>query len=87
MVAVSGGLIFVGYQLMVYGWSQLQGSNAGFFDILWPGRYEGPYPDPPSTATGNMGTGHAANQVTNNGYTMLLNPGQQPAITQYPGTP
>ena len=49
MVAVSGGLIFLGYQLMVYGWSQVQKSNAGFFDILWPGRYKGEFPDPPNT--------------------------------------
>ncbi len=45
MVAVSGGLIFIGYQLMVYGLSQVRGDNAGFFDILWPGRYKGPSPD------------------------------------------
>ena len=41
MVAVSGGLIFAGYQLLVYGWSQVNHGNAGFFDILWPGRYKG----------------------------------------------
>ena len=41
VVAVSGGLMFAGYQLLVYGWSQIQGGNAGFFDILWPGRYKG----------------------------------------------
>jgi hypothetical protein len=41
MVAVSGGLIFAGYQLLVYGWSQVNHGNAGFFDILWPGRYTG----------------------------------------------
>jgi hypothetical protein len=39
MVAISGLLIFSGYQLMAYGWSQVRGANAGFFDILWPGRY------------------------------------------------
>ncbi|MDE1881999.1 MAG: hypothetical protein KGI89_15805 [Euryarchaeota archaeon] len=48
MVAVSGALIFIGYQLTVYGWSQLQHGNAGFFDILWPGRYKGLMPDPPA---------------------------------------
>lgn len=45
MVAVSGALIFSGYQLSVYGWSQVNGANAGFFDILWPGRYTGNKPD------------------------------------------
>ena len=45
MIAVSGVIVFAGYQLVVYGWSQLQGQNAGFFDILWPGRYKGNTPD------------------------------------------
>ena len=45
MIAVSGALIFGGYTLAVYGWSQLQGQNAGFFDLLWPGRYKGNTPD------------------------------------------
>ena len=51
MVAVSGALIFAGYQLMVYGWSQVRGSNAGFFDLLWPGRYNGSKPDSSGSAT------------------------------------
>jgi len=50
VVAVSGGLIFLGYQLLVYGYSQVRGDNAGFFDLLWPGRYNGPNPDPPAQA-------------------------------------
>ena len=45
MVAVSGVLILAGYQLVTYGWSQIRGENAGFFDILWPGRYKGNRPD------------------------------------------
>ena len=45
MIAVSGALVFGGYQLLVYGWSQVRGSNAGFFDILWPGRFKGALPD------------------------------------------
>jgi len=45
VIAVSGGLLFIGYQLTVYGWSQVRGSNAGFFDILWPGRFKGAFPD------------------------------------------
>ena len=49
MIAVSGGLIFAGYQLLVYGWSQVNGGNAGFFDILWPGRFTGNPKDGPGT--------------------------------------
>ncbi len=48
MAAVSGALIFIGYQLVAYGWSQVKGSNAGFFDILWPGRFKGAMPDTPA---------------------------------------
>ena len=50
MVAISGLLIFAGYQLATYGWSQVRGSNAGFFDILWPGRFAGLNPDKSATA-------------------------------------
>ena len=51
MIAVSGALVFAGYQLLVYGWSQVNGANAGFFDILWPGRYTGNTPDSSAVAT------------------------------------
>lgn len=51
MVAVSGVLIFLGYQLTAYGWSQVRGQNAGFFDILWPGRYKGNTPDSAASAS------------------------------------
>ena len=57
MVAISGGLIFLGYQLLTYGWSQVQGSNAGFFDLLWPGRYKGNTPDASAIATQTKGLG------------------------------
>lgn len=51
MVAVSGVIVFAGYQLIAYGWSQLQGQNAGFFDLLWPGRYKGSTPDKAADST------------------------------------
>ena len=62
MVAVSGALIFIGYQLTVYGWSQIRGENAGFFDILWPGRYKGSTADysPPFTYTPGKGLSDTA---------------------------
>ena len=73
MVAVSGGLIFLGYQLLVYGWSQVNGQNAGFFDILWPGRYQGNTPD--SGALTSFGSGGG-----------LLIPSSTPGAG-YPGAP
>jgi hypothetical protein len=51
VIAVSGVLALAGYQLVAYGWSQLQHGNAGFFDILWPGRYTGLHPDGSSSVT------------------------------------
>ena len=48
MVAVSGGLLFAGYTLVVYGWSQVNHGNAGLLDILWPGRYKGNPQDGPN---------------------------------------
>lgn len=68
MVAVSGGLLFAGYQLLVYGWSQVNHGNAGFFDTLWPGRYTGnPLDGPASNGTSQLGGGTfdaLGNQVT-----------------------
>ena len=69
MIAVSGVLIFAGYQLLTYGWSQIQGENAGFFDLLWPGRYTGKYPLDSAGATsssstpGGLGSGSGAKTV------------------------
>lgn len=52
MIAIGGVLIFGGYQLLVYGWDQLTGGNAGFFQILVPGRYKDVAPnDPPGAGT------------------------------------
>jgi len=65
MLLVSGALVFGGYTLLVYGWSQLRGSNAGFFQILWPGRYtnvaasDGPSSSPPSSTGATPGGGLA----------------------------
>lgn len=50
MVAIGGAIFFGGYQLIAYGWSQLQGQNAGFWDMFWPGRYKGNTPDAGSPA-------------------------------------
>jgi hypothetical protein len=51
VVAVSGVLIFAGYQLLVYGLDQVRGGNNGFVDLLWPGRFKNVMPDTPSSRT------------------------------------
>jgi len=60
MIAVSGALVFAGYQLLAYGWSQIRGSNAGFFEILWPGRFAPVASDGPAAAAPPGTSGAAA---------------------------
>ena len=77
MVAVSGGLVFLGYQLLVYGWSEVNHGNAGFFDILWPGRYKGNPLDVASLAGGvEPGTSTLVNPTPT---IKQLPPSQQPS--------
>lgn len=85
MLAVSGGLLFAGYQLIAYGWSQMRGQNAGFFDLLWPGRLTNGLPaaDPPKAATTNT-TGNAGGLTGNAG--TLANSAGQPNNTGVGGS-
>ena len=68
MIAISGVVVLAGYQLVAFGWSQLHGQNAGFFDILWPGRYKGNTPDggssKPGSSTSPTGTTINGQHVT-----------------------
>ncbi len=80
MIAVSGALIFIGYQLTVYGWSQVRGQNAGFFDILWPGRYQGNTPD--AGAIASFGPNGNLNNTAQGGTI-----GATPSNTPGPSTP
>lgn len=34
MVGVAGVVVFLGYSVLVYGWSQVRGCNAGFLDMV-----------------------------------------------------
>jgi hypothetical protein len=56
MLAVSGALVFGGYQLLAYGWSQIRGSNVGFFALLWPGALKSV---PPADGAGSEPSGTA----------------------------
>ena len=66
MIAVSGAIVIAGYQLVAYGWSQLQGQNAGFFDLLWPGRYKGNTPDKGSATSTTTPAGQLNSNPTIN---------------------
>jgi hypothetical protein len=82
MIAVSGGLMFLGYQLTVYGFSQIRGQNAGFFDILWPGRYKGNTPD---ALAGNTYTAGKGVNNTAAGGTVGATPNTPNPTTVHPG--
>ncbi len=45
MTGFAGLIILGGYSVFTFGWSQLHGCNAGFVDLVWPGRYKGCKPD------------------------------------------
>jgi len=86
VIAVSGAIVFAGYQLAAYGWSQLQGQNAGFFDLLWPGRYKGNTPDKgSSTSSSTSGTVKSPTK-TINGLQVSPPPGSANGYGQILGT-
>ena len=41
MTPIGIGVLWLGYSVLVYGWSQLRGANVGLFTLMWPGKYEG----------------------------------------------
>lgn len=45
MIAIAGGVTFLGYWLFCYGLSQVRGCNAGMIALVWPGRFSGCDPD------------------------------------------
>jgi len=51
MVGLGIGVFFSGYWLLAYGWSQIHHANASLIELGWPGSYQGPNLDPPSTTT------------------------------------
>lgn len=55
MVGVGIGVFGFSYWLLAYGWSQVRGQNAGFFELGWPGAYKGNTPDSGSgSGSGNV---------------------------------
>ena len=41
MIGLGFVVLFGGYAVMTYGWSQLRGSNASFVSLVWPGSFKG----------------------------------------------
>lgn len=40
MPLVGIGVVFIGYSLVYYGFTQVRGDNYGFWDLILPGRFE-----------------------------------------------
>jgi hypothetical protein len=86
MIAVSGALVFAGYQLLTYGWSQLQHQNVGFFDLLWPGRLTAPGYTAPAPDGGGSGSGSGSGGSSGGGVKPGSKLGPGGIIVQpYPG--
>jgi hypothetical protein len=45
LIGIAGGVFFFGYWTFAFGYSQVNGGNAGFVEIGWPGRYKGEQTD------------------------------------------
>ncbi len=75
MTPIGIGVLWLGYSVLVYGWSQLRGANVGLFTLMWPGKYNGkPAMDSGSPAGGS--SAQAAPVPTHNAIT-----GAGPTIT------
>lgn len=95
MLFIVGGVGWFGYQTLTYGWSQVRGCNAGFWDIAWPGRYKGCNPDGAGTSTttgeastsnNQFGTGSGGKPVGPD-TTVNLGNGRTVRAGQLPGGP
>ena len=56
MIAIAGGVAWVGYWLFTYGLSQVMGQNYGLLDLAWPSRFPS---SPPAADSGSPGGGGA----------------------------
>jgi len=55
MVGIGLFVGWLGYSVLTFGWTQVQGCNAGFVDLIWPGRWKGCNPDAaPGTPAGQV---------------------------------
>ena len=66
MVGIGLGILFMGYWIGAYGWSQIRGCNAGIVDLIIPGRYKGCAPDGQGAA-GGAPVGPGPNPATASG--------------------
>lgn len=85
MIALGMGVFFAGYSVLVYGWSQLNGSNVSFVDLLWPGKWDGQLnKDSGNAATASGTKAPTAGQVATKNQQQTAGP-VGPAGSQGPG--
>jgi hypothetical protein len=91
MLAIAGGVSWLGYLVMVYGLSQLAGQNYSFLDLAIPGKFTlgTPAPDAPSAGGGgtdpNGGTTPCTAAQKAAGYTTDINGNCVPPANPAPG--
>jgi hypothetical protein len=86
MLAIAGGVSWLGYLVMVYGLSQLAGQNYSFLDLAIPGKFTlgTPAPDAPSTGGGSTTPCSAAQLAA--GYTNDSSGNCQQGVKKNPKT-
>jgi hypothetical protein len=70
-LVLAGLVLYIGYGNLVYGWSQVTGCNAGYFDVVLPGKWTGCNPDQagsPAAGTTKSKSSNAAPGPAKGGY-------------------
>ena len=82
MVGIAGVVVWLGYAVFAFGWSQVRSCNAGFLAMISPfGAQPTCNPDPPATnvaPTGTQNVGSAGTTTTVGG----THPGTKATITK-----
>lgn len=78
MIGIGFALLFGGYSVLAYGWSQVRGCNAGVLEVIWPFTgYRGCKPDSGSAVVGGRASvpGSTPPQLPPPGTTITTIPG------------
>lgn len=89
MTWISIGVLWVGYTVLTYGWSQIRGCNAGLFSLIIPGKFTGCNPDRGGGSGGGhnsptiVGTETAPGSIIGNQFPQFGYSGSYPAASQF----
>lgn len=68
------GMLWVGYSLFIYGYSQTQGDNFGLLDLMLPGRWAKAQNNPKDSGGGSVTTQNTAPATSNSTRPATLTP-------------